>query len=72
MISLNFSFLTVCMCVRSAASSPFDHMTLPPGSSAHGIFQARIVEWDGMSSCRGSPHTVDEDKMRCVTTWHRH
>ena len=25
----------------------------PPGSSVHGILQARILEWVAMSSCRG-------------------
>ena len=26
----------------------------PPGSSVHGIFQARILEWVAISSSRGS------------------
>ena len=26
----------------------------PPGSSVHGISQARILEWVAISSCRGS------------------
>ena len=26
----------------------------PPGSSVHGILQARILEWVAMPSCRGS------------------
>ena len=26
-----------------------------PGSSVHGIFQARLLEWVAISSCRGSP-----------------
>ena len=26
----------------------------PPGSSAHGILQARILEWVGLPSSRGS------------------
>ena len=26
----------------------------PPGSSVHGIFQARILEWDAILFCRGS------------------
>ena len=28
----------------------------PPGSSAHGILQARILEWVAISSSRGSSH----------------
>ena len=27
----------------------------PPGSSVHGILQARILEWVAMPSSRGSP-----------------
>ena len=27
----------------------------PPGSSLHGIFQAKILEWVAISSSRGSP-----------------
>ena len=28
----------------------------PPGSSVHGIFQARILEWVAISSSRDLPH----------------
>ena len=31
----------------------------PPGSSVHGIFQARILEWVAMSFSRGSPQPSD-------------
>ena len=27
----------------------------PPGSSAHGIFQARVLEWGAMAFCRKDP-----------------
>ena len=29
-----------------------------PGSSVHGILQARILEWVAISSSRGSPNSV--------------
>jgi len=29
----------------------------PPGSSVHGILQARILEWVAVPSSRGSPGT---------------
>ena len=32
----------------------------PPGSSVHGIFQARILEWVAMSSSRGSSPPRDQ------------
>ena len=38
------SYLTLC--------NPMIHS--PPGSSAHGIFQARILQWVAISSSRGS------------------
>ena len=31
----------------------------PPGSSVHGIFQTRILEWVAMPSCRGSSQPRD-------------
>ena len=45
--------LCVCMCVRLLLSCPvlFDPMDCSlPGSSAHGILQARILEWVAISS----------------------
>ena len=41
----------VCVCVRSLESCPTlcDRMdSSPPGSSVHGILQARILEWVAM------------------------
>ena len=32
----------------------------PPGSSVHGIFQARILEWVAISSSRGSSRSRDQ------------
>ena len=43
------SFLTLC--------NPMD--CSPPGSSVHGIFQARILEWGTMPSSRGSSQPRD-------------
>ena len=34
----------------------------PPGSSVHGIFQARMLEWAAMPSSRGSSHTGIEPR----------
>ena len=42
------SCLTLC--------DPVDYS--PPGSSIHGILQARILEWDAVSSSRGSSSSV--------------
>jgi len=31
-----------------------------PGSSVHGIFQARILEWVAMSLAKGTSHMITE------------
>ena len=53
---VNFIIMT-CMCAKSlqlcpAVCDPMDWS--PPGSSVHGILQARILEWVAISSSRGS------------------
>ena len=45
-----------------------------PGSSAHGIFQARILEWVAISFSRGSSQLRDQTWVsciagRCFTIW---
>ena len=53
-----------CMCVHAKSlqlrlilCSPMDCST--PGSPAHGVFQARILEWVAISSSRGSSQSLD-------------
>ena len=49
----------------------------PPGSSVHGIFQARVLEWVAMPSSRRSSQPRDRTQVSCVfciagrffTTW---
>ena len=41
--------LQACLILRD----PMDY--IPPGSSVHGILQARILEWVAMASSRGLP-----------------
>ena len=49
------------MCVFSVASTLCDPMDgSPPGSSVHGILQARILEWVALPSSRGSSQPRDE------------
>ena len=38
-----------------------------PGSSVHGIFPARILEWVATSSSRGSPRPRDGTHMSCFS-----
>ena len=52
-----FLVLATCTCVSSVAQSCPALCGLmdsnPPGSSVHGILQARILEWGAISSSRG-------------------
>ena len=44
----------------------------PPGSSVHGILQARILEWVAMPSSRGSAQTRDRtclSYVSCIDRW---
>ena len=44
---------------------PIDYS--PLGSSVHGIFQARILEWIAISSSRGSSQPRDQILASCVS-----
>ena len=50
----NLSY-AVCLAAQSSPTlcDPMD--CSPPGSSVHGILQARILEWVAIPSSRGSP-----------------
>ena len=39
----------------------------PPGSSIHGISQARVLEWVAISSSRGSSQPRDQTQASCIT-----
>ena len=55
--------------------NPMDYS--PPGSSVHGILQARILEWVPKPSSRGSSQPRDQTRVSCTgrrvfatsTTW---
>ena len=38
-----------------------------PGSSVHGIFQARILKWVAISSSRGSSQPRNQTRISCIT-----
>ena len=79
-------FVCVCVCVRvrvyacmCACSVAQLFQTLcnllacsPPGSSVHGILQARILEWIAISSSRGSSRPRDQIHISwssCIGRW---
>ena len=37
-----------------------------PGSSVHGFFQARVLEWGAVSFSRGSSHPRDWTQVSCI------
>ena len=38
----------------------------PPGSSVHGIFQAKILEWIAVSYSRGSSRPGERTRVTCI------
>ena len=61
-----------CMCAGSLQScltlcSPMDGS--PPGSSVHGISQARTLEWAAISSSRGTPDPGMQPASLCLPHW---
>ena len=50
------SCLTLC--------DPMDYS--PPGSSVHGILQARTLEWVAILFSRGSSQPKDQTQVSCI------
>ena len=48
----------------STLCSPMDHS--PPGSSVHGLLQARILEWVAISFSRRSSQLRDQTCSSCI------
>ena len=59
--------LCVCLAAQSCLClcDPMDYS--PPGSSVHGILQARILEWIAISFSRGSSRLRDQTHMSYVS-----
>ena len=56
-----------CCLVSKSFLSLFDPVDCSlPGSSAHGIFQARILGWGSISHFRGSPQLRDQTHVSCT------
>ena len=61
------SCVCVCVCTRVCAQSlSCVWLCSPQGSSVHGIFQARILEWVTISSSRESSPPRDQTRISCV------
>ena len=62
--------MCMCMCAKSLrlCQTLCDSMDCSlPGSSVHGILQARILEWVAMPSSRGSSQPRDGTQVSCIT-----
>ena len=58
----------VCVNCRSVLSDSCDLMGCSlPGSSVHGILQARILEWVAISFSRGSSPPRDQAHISCIS-----
>ena len=51
----------VCVCAKLLQCGPMDCSL--PGSSVHGILQARILEWAAMPSFRGSSRPKERTRV---------
>ena len=66
-----YIFIYVC-CLNcesvscSVMSNSFAMDCSPPGSSVHGILQARILEWIAISSSSGSSRPRDRTHISCI------
>ena len=57
----------LCYCLVAKSCPTLCHPLSPPGSSVHGIFQARILEWVAISFSRGSSRPRDWTHVSCVS-----
>ena len=72
----NGNYNLVCMCAKLLQSCLIlcNPDCSPPGSSVHGILQARTLEWVAMPSSRGSSWPRNQTRVSCTadiffTSW---
>ena len=65
-VQIFISVIHLCVCMLSGVwlCNPMD--CSPPGSSVHGISQARILEWVAISFSRGSSWPRDQICVSCI------
>ena len=70
-ISCLVSRLHMCCCLVAKSCptlcNPMD--CSPPGSTVHGILQARLPEWVVISSSRASSQPRDQTHISCIGRW---
>ena len=60
-------FFLYCCCGQSCLIHCEPMNWIPPASSVHGIFQARILEWVAMPSSRISSWPRDQTHISCIS-----
>ena len=64
-------YMKICLMPRAMPCLLLNHVRLlqphGPGSSVHGIFQARILEQVAISLSRGSSGPRDQARVSCVS-----
>ena len=59
--------MCVCLLVTQSCPTLCDPMDYsPPGSSVHGLLQARILEWVANSFSRASSQPMDQTQVSCI------
>ena len=65
---MKLSFKVMCVLCAQLCPALWDPMNCsPPGSSVHGVFQARVLEWVAISYSRGSSWSKDQTRVSCVS-----
>ena len=72
---LSFFFFLQCTFFESEVAQPCPTLCDPmdcslPGSSLHGILQARVLEWVAISFSRGSSQPRDRTLVSCIPGRH--
>ena len=61
---------TGCCCIAQSCLTLCDPTDCsPPGSSVHGILQARTLEWVSIPFSRGSSWPRDQTGVSCIGRW---
>ena len=70
---VDWHFLLQCMKVKSESEVSQSCRTLcdpmdcsPPGSSVHGILQARVLEWVAIPFSKGSSQPSNQTQVSCI------
>ena len=63
----NYYCIKQCMCGQLCPTLCYPMDCSPPGSSVHGIFQARILEWVAIAYSEGSSLPRDQTWVSCIS-----